>query len=124
MTTVGKLSGWKEVSSSGKAKVDADWETGEVFVGFYMESKEFQGNFNEPAHYAYFVEADVDSKGNVTTDDSKVTFRAGAGLKQALKDLESGQLVQLTCEGEKRSKRGSFVAFSCQKDELRYGGSK
>ena len=124
MTTVGKFSGWQDISSSAKAKVDADWEVGEVFTGFWLESKEFQGNFNEPAHYAYFIEADVDSKGNVTTDDTKVTFRAGAGLKQAIKELQPGQLIQLTCEGEKKSKRGSFVAFSSKKSDMLYGVGK
>ena len=103
------------------AKKVADWNKDEVFTGYYIETKSYEGVYGT-CKYHSFVKADSDSSGNVTSDNEKVVFRGSAGLDNQIKLAQQNQLIRLTCEGTKKNPKTNrvFTKFGIEVAEVYY----
>lgn len=118
MNTVGKFQGFQQKQTTEKvpAKRVADWKAGEELIAFWIEDKTYPGTNYGPCTYHYLIKAEIDKKGNITTNDEMVCLRSGAGLANQLKGLKKGQLVKLVYEGKQRNQKTgmSFHKFTSQ----------
>jgi len=124
MNIVSQFTGFKskqQEKSTTPAKTVKDWQPGEKLVGFWQQDREFEGQHGKLI-YHYLIKAQIDRKGNITTNDEMISLRSGAGLANQLRDLKPGQLIELTYEGRvKNTKSGQmFHKFSSQVAENFY----